>query len=181
MCQIDPDFGQELAIPHCSFQVSLHFWEQLQRWFPLIPPWAGLRDRRIPKRDDRGDMFRLGCIYYHILIYEGKSMIFHDVMFLWYDMFQHIWTYRTAFCVHGTEKISCGSANTMKKISCCVRDTVAKALNVKMLGCRSLTSIPRVGTCWDPVRKGRHFMSQDVITEHFRKAAKQCVQSMNEC
>jgi len=131
-------------------------------------------------RYDRGDMFRLGCIYYHILIYEGKSMIFHDVMFLWYDMLQHIWTYRTAFCVHGTEKNLLWIGKHYEKIRCCVRDTVAKALNVKMLGCRSLTSIPRVGTCWDPVRKGRHFMSQDVITEHFRKAAKHCVQSMNE-
>lgn len=49
--KIDPDFGTiELAIPHCSFQVSLHFWEQLQSWFPLIPPRAGLGDRKkIPR------------------------------------------------------------------------------------------------------------------------------------
>ena len=87
-----------------------------------------------------------------------------------YNIFEHI-AQHFVFMVQ--KKISCGSANTMKK-------SAAACENVKMLGCRSLTSIPRVGTCWDPVRKGRHFMSQDVITEHFRKAAKHCVQSMNE-
>ena len=42
---------------------------------PLSRPWGSKKN---PKRDDRGDMFRLGCIYHHILIYIGENQ--------WYSM-----------------------------------------------------------------------------------------------